>query len=370
MSTEELRPVEASVSVTRHQIPVAYTLTGAIVLAVFFTWAPWILPASWVTILMNFFILVIMATMWNLLAGYAGMVSIGQQAFIGLGAYATLYFAIKGMDPFVALPLATIICALIAYPVTYLLFRLRGGYFSVATWVVADSAMLIIGSIAFFGGGTGHYLPGLSNIPYNELGHDTYLAAWFVALIVIVATYILLRSRMGLVLSSVRDNEVAARSSGAKVTTTRRTVFIVAAAGCGAAGAVLAISQPFIQLGNEFNLQWAAEMLFASMIGGLGTIEGPIVGCVIYFVLQQSLQNFGAWYLIIFGALAVAVAIWQPRGIWGIIRDVFHFELLPVGYRVRGPSMTADASSAVPPVRLWQRTNETPPAPPPDADST
>jgi len=92
-------PVDQSITVKRHQIPVAYTLAGAIVLVVFFTWAPWILPASDVSILMNFFILVIMATMWNLLAGYAGMVSIGQQAFIGLGAYATLYFAIKGMDP-------------------------------------------------------------------------------------------------------------------------------------------------------------------------------------------------------------------------------------------------------------------------------
>jgi branched-chain amino acid transport system permease protein len=247
-----------------------------------------------------------------------------------------LYLAIKGMDPFVAIPLAVVICAVIAYPVTFLLFRLRGGYFSVATWVVADSAALIIGSIAFFGGGTGHYLPGLTNIPFKVLGHDTYLAAWFVALIVVVATYILLRSRMGLVLSSVRDNEVASRSSGAKVTSTRRTIFIVAAAGCGAAGAVLAVSQPFLQISNEFNLQWAAEMLFASMIGGLGTIEGPILGCVIFFVLQQSLQNFGAWYLIIFGALAVGVAIWQPRGIWGFIRDTFHFELLPVGYRVSG----------------------------------
>jgi ABC-type branched-subunit amino acid transport system permease subunit len=367
VSIEELRPVEPVISVTRHQIPVAYTLTGAIVIAVFFTWAPWILPASLVTTFMNFFILVIMATMWNLLAGYAGMVSIGQQAFIGLGAYATLYFAIKGMDPFVAIPLAVIVCAVIAFPVTYLLFRLRGGYFSVATWVVADSAMLIIGSIAFFGGGTGHYLPGLSNIAFAQLNHDTYLAAWFVALIVIVATYILLRSRLGLVLSSVRDNEVAARSSGAKVTSTRRTIFIVAAAGCGAAGAVLAISQPFIQLGNEFNLQWAAEMLFASMIGGLGTIEGPILGCIIYFVLQQSLQNYGAWYLIIFGALAVAVAIWQPRGIWGFVRDTFHFELLPVGYRVRGPSETDDAASANAAIRLQQRAKE---EPPPEPDST
>ena len=361
MSVEDLTPVDQSITVKRNQIPVAYTLGGVVTLAVFFTWAPWILPASDVTILMNFFILVIMATMWNLLAGYAGMVSIGQQGFIGLGAYATLYFAIKGMDPFVAIPLAIIVCAVIAFPVTYLLFRLRGGYFAVATWVVADSAMLIIGSIAFFGGGTGHYLPGLTNLSFKVLNHDTYLAAWVVALFVVVATYILLRSRLGLVLSSVRDNEVASRSSGAKVTSTRRTVFIVAAAGCGAAGAVLAISQPFIQLGNEFNLQWAAEMLFASMIGGLGTIEGPILGCVIFFVLQQSLQNYGAWYLIIFGALAVGVAIWQPRGIWGFVRDTFHFELLPVGYRVSGAGVTNEARSALRTVRWLRRSQKTPP---------
>jgi branched-chain amino acid transport system permease protein len=359
VSIEDLTP-SPSITVKRNQIPVAYTLAGAVALAIFFTWAPWILPASDVTILMNFFILMIMATMWNLLAGYAGMVSIGQQGFIGLGAYATLFFAIKGMDPFVAIPLAVVICAVIAYPVTYLLFRLRGGYFSVATWVVADSAMLVIGSIAFFGGGTGHYLPGLTNLSFKVLNHDTYLAAWFVALFVVVATYILLRSRMGLVLSSVRDNEVASRSSGAKVTSTRRTIFIVAAAGCGAAGAVLAISQPFIQLGNEFNLQWAAEMLFASMIGGLGTIEGPILGCVIFFVLQQTLQNYGAWYLIIFGALAVGVAIWQPRGIWGFIRDTFHFELLPVGYRVLGAGVSDQSRGGVSPWRGLRRPARTP----------
>jgi branched-chain amino acid transport system permease protein len=164
------------------------------------------------------------------------------------------------------------------------------------------------------------------------------------------------------VLSSVRDNEVASRSSGAKVTATRRTIFIVAAAGCGAAGAVLAISQPFLQIGNEFNLQWAAEMLFASMIGGLGTIEGPILGCVIFFVLQQSLQNFGAWYLIIFGALAIGVAIWQPRGIWGFVRDTFHFELLPVGYRVSGAGVDDHVREGNSPWRGLRRSTTTPPA--------
>ncbi len=234
----------------------------------------------------------------------------------------------------VAIPLAIVACGAIALPVTYLIFRLRGGYFSVATWVISDSAMLLIGSIALLGGGTGHFLPGLTNLSPTQLNHDTYLATWIVALLVVVATYLLLRSRMGLVLASLRDNELASRSAGARVTSIRRLIYIVAAAGCGAAGAVLAISQPFIQPGNEFSLQWAAEMLFVSMIGGLGTIEGPILGSIIFFVLQQARQNWGAWYLIIFGSVAMAVAIWWPRGIWGALRDRFNLELLPVGYRV------------------------------------
>jgi branched-chain amino acid transport system permease protein len=333
-TTGSLPALRKGVLVERSTYSPLYTLLGTIIIAIFFSAAPWILAASWVSILSNFFILVIMATMWNLLAGYAGMVSIGQQGFVGLGAYATLYFAIKGMNPFVAIPFALIVCAILAYPITYLLFRLRGGYFAVATWVIADSAMLIILSVALLGGGTGKYLPGLSNLSPTQLDHDTYLATWFVALVVVVATYFILRSRLGLVLSSLRDNETAARSSGAKVTSTRRLIYVIAAAGCGAAGAVLAISQPFVQPGNAFNLNWAAEMLFVTMIGGLGTIEGPILGCVIFFVLQQSLQNLGAWYLIIFGSLAVIIALWQPRGLWGAIRDIFHFELLPVGYRV------------------------------------
>lgn len=335
MSTERLPLTPRThVKVRRSTHSPIFTIVGALLLVGLLTAAPWIVPAQFATTLTNFFILVIMATMWNLLAGYAGMVSIGQQAFVGLGAYATLYFAIKGVNPFVAIPFAALVCAALAVPITYLLLRLRGGYFSIATWVVSDTALLIIGTIAVLGGGTGRTMPGLQNLSPSETAHFSYLATWFVALIVVTGTYFLLRSRTGLVLASIRDNEVAARSAGVNVRAARRSIFVIAAAGCGAAGAVLAISQPFIQPSNEFNLQWAAEMLFVSMIGGLGTIEGPIIGSIIFFVLQQTLQQQGVWYLIIVGALAVAIALWQPRGLWGAFRDRFHTELLPVGHWV------------------------------------
>ena len=332
--TNASNPGEGLLRVRRSTHSPVYTLVGSLVLVVLLTVAPWIVPAEWSAVLQNFFILVTMATMWNLLAGYAGMISIGQQAFVGLGAYATLFFALKGVNPFYTIPLAAITCLVIAYPVTFLLFRLRGGYFAVATWVVASTAGIIIVNQAYLGGGTGKLLPGMPNLAPRSLQHLIYLATWAVALAVVTATYFLLRSRLGLVLASIRDNEVSARSSGTKVTSARRLVFLIAAAGTGAAGAVLALSQTYLQTGNEFNLQWAAEMLFVSMIGGLGTIEGPILGCIIFFALQQSLAQQGAWYLIIFGTIAVAVAIWQPRGLWGAFRDRFHVELLPVGHWV------------------------------------
>jgi len=194
-------PVDQSITVKRHQIPVAYTLAGAIVLVVFFTWAPWILPASDVSILMNFFILVIMATMWNLLAGTPGWSrSVSRPSSVS--ALTPPLLRHQGNGPLRRNSARGDHLRRHRVPGDVSTFSPPRGYFSVATWVVADSAMLVIGSIAFFGGGTGHYLPGLSSIAFTQLNHDTYLAAWFVALIVVVATYILLRSRLGLVLSS------------------------------------------------------------------------------------------------------------------------------------------------------------------------
>src|SRR6202034_2836250 len=149
------------------------------------------------------------------------------------------------------------------------------------------------------------------------------------------AVYFLLRSRTGLVLTAIRDDERAARSSGVRVGTARLLVFIVAAAGCGAAGGVLAIEQLQVVPGTSggvFSVQWTAEMAFAVIIGGIGTIEGPILGTVVYMVLQQTLQSYNAWYLIILGLVAIAIALWSRRGLWGLVDEHLHLRLFPVGY--------------------------------------
>jgi ABC-type branched-subunit amino acid transport system permease subunit len=332
------RPVTASGPLRVRRAGASGPVVGAVGLAVVVVLAlmPVLVSEADTTLLVNFFVLLTMAVMWNLLAGYAGMVSIGQQAFVGLGGYGVLVLAINGFDPVAAIPVAAVVCALIALPVSVLLFRLGGGYFAIATWVVADTAQLVISSFTSLGGGTGHPVPGLSSMSPHTFAETTYWAALAVAVVSLGLAYGLLRSPLGLLMAAVRDDEVSARSAGARVMTTRRIVYVVAALGCGAAGAILAVSQLQVQPSSIFSIQWAAEMIFVSMIGGMGTLEGPILGTIIFFVLQQNLAQEGAWYLIIFGAVAVVVAIWTPRGLWGAVRQRTGIELFPVGYRLRG----------------------------------
>ncbi len=340
--------------VTRSARPTAWLGGLGVGVVVLLAFMPSIVSQADTSILLNFFILLTMSSMWNLLAGYAGMVSIGQQAFVGLGAYTVLVLADGGFNPVAAIPIAALVCAALSVPISLLVFRLRGGYFAIATWVVADAASLVISSIGSLGGGTGKPVPGLSSLSPKSFEQVTYWAALAVVVVAVGMTYALLRSRLGLVLAAVRDNEVGARSAGARVVTARRIVFLVAALGCGAAGALLAVSQLNVQPASVFNVQWSAEMIFVTMIGGIGTIEGPILGSVVFFLLQQNLAHEGAWYLIIFGALAVVIAIWAPRGLWGTATAKLRVQLFPVGYYV-GRTRRRDRPGSAPPA---------PPAPP------
>ena len=175
-------------------------------------------------------------------------------------------------------------------------------------------------------------MPGLSGFSTTILSADIYWAALTVTVVALAATYLLMRGRLGLVLTAIRDDEVAARSSGARVGLTRMIVFVIAGIGCGAAGGVLAISELGVQPTAVFSISWTAEMAFAVIIGGLGTIEGPIIGTAVYMVLQQALASYNAWYLIILGLVAILVALFARRGLWGLVDEYAHIRLFPVGY--------------------------------------
>jgi branched-chain amino acid transport system permease protein len=326
--------------VTRSRRNVAWTGIGALIVVVALAAFPYYMRSGVLVIMVQALIVLSLASMWNLLAGYAGLVSVGQQAFFGLGAYFVLIPAMHGLSPFLALPIAAIGAGVVALPLWWLVSRLRTGYFAIATWVLASAIMLFIERFQSIGGGTGMPLPGLTGYDPAVLTADTYWAALIVAAGALAAVYFLLRGRLGLVLTAIRDDERAARSSGARVGVARLLVFVVAAIGCGAAGGVLAIDQLQVVPGTSggvFSVIWTAEMAFAVIIGGIGTIEGPIIGTIVYMVLQQTLQSYNAWYLIILGLVAITVTLFARRGIWGTLDEKFNIRLFPVGYHLWAP---------------------------------
>jgi branched-chain amino acid transport system permease protein len=295
---------------------------------------PFVTYTSITDSLVTFFVLLTLASMWNLLAGFAGLVSIGQQAYVGLGAYAVLQFSDWGIQPYLAIPLAAAVCALIALPTSLLAFRLRGDYFAVGTWVIAEVYRLLLVRVDHLGGGSGRSLTGLAGLDQTLRQALTYWVALTVAVAAILVCYLLLRSRLGLSLTAVRDDEVAARSAGVRVHRAKRIVYLVAAAGTGAAGGVLLVSSLNVVPDAVFSVQWSAYMIFIVVIGGLGSIEGPLLGAIVFFALQQLLADYGTWYLITLGAIAVVAAVWLPRGLYGAVMDRAGLRLFPVGYVV------------------------------------
>jgi branched-chain amino acid transport system permease protein len=285
--------------------------------------------------LFNLFIYVTMAVMWNLLAGYAGLVSIGQQGFIGAGAYALLVLNDHGVGVYAGVPVSALIAGAIALPVSMLVFRLRGGYFAIGTWVVAEVFRLLVVPDQALGGGDGR---SLSQIPsYDPAVRQalTYWAALAVMVASVVVAYLLLRSRVGLDLRATGDDEAAARAVGVRTDWGKRLVFTISGAGCGAVGALILTNSLNVVPDSIFSVQYSAFMIFMVLIGGVRTLEGPIVGALLFYLLEQYLAQLGSWYLVLLGGLAVLVILWFPQGIWGEVRRRLGFSIFPVAYEVR-----------------------------------
>jgi branched-chain amino acid transport system permease protein len=300
--------------------------------------------------LTNLFALVIMATMWNLLAGYGGMVSIGQQAYLGVGAYGLVYLANDlGVSPFLAVPVAGLVCAVLAVPISYLVFRLVGGYFAIGTWVVAEVVRLVTTQLDAVGAGSG---ASVRLAAFGELSPAYRIAYvyWLglaLAVLTVAGTYLLMRTRIGLGLTAIRDDPVAAGGLGVPVDRARRLVFVLAGGGCGLAGGLIACNTLRVQPDAIYSVNYAAFMAFMVIIGGMGSIEGPILGAVVFYLLQDQLQSLDAWYLVILGAVGITMALLVPRGLWGALSGDGRLQLFPVGYRLRpdGVGRSRDTSS-------------------------
>jgi branched-chain amino acid transport system permease protein len=315
----------------RREIATAAVFAIAIVLLALL---PFVATVAVTGPIISFFVLLVLSNAWNLLAGYAGLVSIGQQAYVGLGAYALLQLSDWGVHPFLGVALAAVAATLFALPTSWLAFRLRGDYFAVGTWVIADLFRLVVVRDDALGGGSGRSLTTLAGMDPVLRQAITYWLALGVAALSLGGGYLLLRSRLGLSLMAIRDDEIAARSIGVRVARAKRIVYLVAAAGAGAAGGLLVVGQLGVNPDSIFSVQWSAYMIFIVLIGGLGSLEGPVVGALVFFAMQQTLAAHGVWYLVLLGGVAVAVAALSPRGLFGFAADRLGFRPLSAGHWV------------------------------------
>lgn len=282
-----------------------------------------------------------LAQMWNLLAGYAGLVSIGQQAFVGLGGYALFVLSIYlDVPPVAAVFLSGLIVAAFAIPTAFTVFRLRGAYFAIGTWVVAEVYRLGFAQVSALGGGSGQSLPAKIVREIGSGRSEREMIIYFTALIIAVASvaivYWLLRSKYGLALTAIRDSEPASDSLGVNIFKTKMSVYVLAAGVTGIVGALIFLQKLRISPDAAFSVQdWTAAVIFIVVIGGIGTIEGPIIGTLIYFVLRGVFADYGSLYMIILGVVAVVIMLKAPQGIWGLISQKYDLHLFPVQRRLK-----------------------------------
>ena len=299
---------------------------------------PLFLGANAIDRLTTLFIYIVLAATWNAMAGYGGLVSVGQQAFFGLGAYFAVRLAAAGISVYPALLLAALIVAVIALPVSAFMLRLRAGEFAIGMWVLAELAHLTVNLDGLVQGETGTSLIALNAYPAAARHAATYWCALAAAAALLVALFALLRSRAGAAIQSIRDNEEAAASLGVRVLATKRLIFVLAAFGAALAGALFLATAITFQPKTYFSVQWTAYMIFMVLVGGLGTFEGPILGAVVFFAIEAWFGDAGVWYLVGLGMTALLFSLFLPRGLWGWLEDRTGLRLLFVGYRVRLPA--------------------------------
>jgi len=280
-------------------------------------------PRSWILYLFIFFIYLAMANMWNLLAGYSGLISLCQPAFIGLAGYTLIIVTWSGLPFYLGIIGGGIVAAIFAILISIPVFRLRGIYFAIGTLVVPEALRIVFylwrpvgGEMS--GGGAGYMVKGVTGVSMMEF----YWLALIMGIASVFLMRIILRSKLGLGLAAIRDNDRTAASSGVDVFRLKLYSFIIAAFLTGMVGAIFYIYQGYIEPASAFNIRWTMTLMLATVIGGMSTEEGPIVGTVIVVFLHFLLARYAGISLLIQGIILVGIMLLAPQGIMGSIRKL------------------------------------------------
>ncbi len=266
-----------------------------------------------------------MGQMWNLMGGYAGLLSLGMQSFIGIGGYSLAVFSVSyGMNVYLAILVGAVISVVFALVISPALFKMSGVYFAIGSWVVAEALIIAFSNWSFV-----KYAKGIGiNSVYRISPTQIYFTALILGLGAVLVVFIMMRTKIGLALMGMRDNISAAETMGVEIFRTKLKCYLIASFITGLAGGVMYMMQGYIMPSSGFSISWTVAMTFMVIIGGIGTMEGPIIGAILYVLLTQYLYNFPGMSMIILGLVAVVVILIAPRGIMGTLREKTGLEIL------------------------------------------
>lgn len=277
-------------------------------------------PQSWVLYGFIFCVYLSMSCMWNLIAGYAGLISLCQPAFLGLAGYTLALGTWIDVPWWAGLIGGAIVAGIFAVLIAFAVFRLSGVYFAIGTLVVPEALRSLfilwrpVGD-SMAGGGAGYVIKHISGIGINE----TYWLALTITAIAIILFRWILNSNLGLGLAAVRDNQQAAAGCGINTFRLKLYPFVIAAMITGLIGAVYYIHQGFIEPTRTFNVNWTMAILLSTVIGGMRTKGGAILGAMVYVLLYFALARYGGYSLLIQGVILIVIILISPRGLIGIL---------------------------------------------------
>ncbi|MCQ2529783.1 MAG: branched-chain amino acid ABC transporter permease [Lachnospiraceae bacterium] len=274
--------------------------------------------------LLKIFLYITMGEMWNLMSGFTGMTSLGQQVFVGIAGYSVAVFTSTfKMSMWLGLLVGAVIGVVFALLLSLILFRMRGMYFAVATWLIAEAVRLWFNSWRFVKQGAGMTIA-TSQIPKVR---ELYIYALTLCIIALVVVYILLRTKTGLGLTAMRDDADASSSVGVNIFKSKLLCYLICSLFIALAGGMFALQKGSVLPSSSFSIDWTVAMVFIVIIGGVGTMAGPILGGIVYVILSEFLAHFPGWSNIILGAIAILVIIFLPDGIIGTLQKKLNFEI-------------------------------------------
>jgi branched-chain amino acid transport system permease protein len=291
-------------------------LVPGLLFAGFLLLAPLFAERGTLNDLWNMAFFVVLAAAWNLLGGFAGQVSLGYSAFVGIGAYTTVLLANAGWSPWLTLPVAAALAVAFSVVVGLPTFRLRGPYFTIATIGVGEAVRVIASGLEFTGGSSGLRMPA-GTFDFNA----NYYAIVVLAAVAVAVSAVIRVMPFGQALAAVRQDIDAAEALGVHSTRAKLQAHAISAALVAIAGGLFAINFQYISPGSVFDFRLSLTIVLMPIVGGMGTMTGPVLGALLFSYLQIKLLASPALrdsYLFIYGGLLIVVMLFEPKGIMGL----------------------------------------------------